>query len=182
MEDLEEMLRELSEKYKNSKSVEVYEEDLEWWFKIIDDLREENKKLKDDIKKWEDRWMVRLAEIYVMPTRELTTAIAKNEWFSSWYDTVKKQMLHELWFDRLDMQDLLKENKKLKEELEEIKNDLDHRDSFFSIMRDVLANEGIDNTQLAAILYCVVHEECGDYDLSKKELKIAKEFWGRKYV
>jgi hypothetical protein len=29
MEDLEEMLRELSEKYKNSKSVEVYEEDLE---------------------------------------------------------------------------------------------------------------------------------------------------------
>ena len=43
--DLEEMLRELSEKYKNSKSVEVYEEDLEWWFKIIDDLREENKKL-----------------------------------------------------------------------------------------------------------------------------------------
>ena len=80
------------------------------------------------------------------------------------------------------MQDLLKENKKLKEELEEIKNDLDHRDSFFSIMRDVLANEEIDNTQLAAILYCVVHEECGDYDLSKKELKIAKEFWRRKYV
>ena len=49
MEDLEEMLRELSEKYKNSKSVEVYEEDLEWWFKIIDDLREENKKLKSDL-------------------------------------------------------------------------------------------------------------------------------------
>ena len=46
MDDLEEMLRELSEKYKNSKSVEVYEEQLEWWFKIIDDLREENKKLK----------------------------------------------------------------------------------------------------------------------------------------
>ena len=47
--DLEEMLRELSEKYRNSKSVEVYEEDLEWWFKIIDDLREENKKLKSDL-------------------------------------------------------------------------------------------------------------------------------------
>jgi len=45
MMDLEEMLRELSEKYKNSKSVEVYEEQLEWWFKLIDDLREENKKL-----------------------------------------------------------------------------------------------------------------------------------------
>lgn len=48
--DLEEMLRELSEKYKNSKSVEVYEEDLEWWFKIIDELREENKKLKEEVK------------------------------------------------------------------------------------------------------------------------------------
>jgi len=51
--DLEEMLRELSEKYKNSKSVEVYEEDLEWWFKIIDDLREENKKLKSDLSECE---------------------------------------------------------------------------------------------------------------------------------
>lgn len=47
--NLEEMLRELSEKYKNSKSVEVYEEQLEWWFKIIDDLREENQKLKSDL-------------------------------------------------------------------------------------------------------------------------------------
>lgn len=84
----------------------------------IAELEEENKKLKDDIKKWEDRWMVRLAEIYLMPTRELTTAIAKNEWFSSWYDTVKKKMLHDLWFDRLDVQDLLKENKKLREENE----------------------------------------------------------------
>ena len=50
MNDVEEMLREMSEKYKNSKSVEVYEEQLEWWFKLIDDLREENKKLKETIK------------------------------------------------------------------------------------------------------------------------------------
>ena len=48
--ELEEMLREISEKYKNSKSVEVYEEQLEWWFKLIDDLREENEKLKEDCK------------------------------------------------------------------------------------------------------------------------------------
>ena len=50
MDELEEMLREISEKYKNSKSVEVYEEQLEWWFKLIDDLREENEKLKEDCK------------------------------------------------------------------------------------------------------------------------------------
>jgi hypothetical protein len=49
-------------------------------------------------------------------------------------------------------------------------------------MRDVLANEEIDNTQLAAILYTVVHEECWDYDLSKKELEIVKKFWNRDYV
>ena len=42
-------------------------------------------------------------------------------------------------------------------------------------MRDVLANETITNNEIAMILYCVVHEECGDYDLSKKELKIAKK-------
>ena len=97
----------------------------EWFMKYqIQQLKKENKKLKEDIKKWEDRWMVKLAEIYVMPTRELTTAIAKNEWFSSWYDTVKKQMLHELWFDRLDVQDLLKENKKLKEENKKLREEL----------------------------------------------------------
>ena len=49
MNDVEEMLREMSEKYKNSKSVEVYEEQLEWWFKLIDDLREENEKLNEEI-------------------------------------------------------------------------------------------------------------------------------------
>ena len=59
MKHLEEMLRELSEKYKNSKSVEVYEEDLEWWFKIIDDLREENKKLNIKVAslEWEIKWL-----------------------------------------------------------------------------------------------------------------------------
>ena len=77
---------------------------------------------------------------------------------------------------------LEEENKKLKDELEETENDLEHRDSFFSIMRDVLANEEIDNTQLAAILYTVVHEECGDYDLSKKELDVVKKFRNREYI
>ena len=54
MNEVEEMLREMSEKYKNSKSVEVYEEQLEWWFKLIDDLREENEKLKSAWKMYRD--------------------------------------------------------------------------------------------------------------------------------
>ena len=87
-----------------------------------EELEEENKKLKDYIKKWEDKRMRKLAEIYNMPTKYLSTAILKNEWYSSWYDTVKRKMLHELWFDRLDVQDLLKENKKLKKENEEFRN------------------------------------------------------------
>ena len=52
------------------------------------------------------------------------------------------------------------ECKKLKAELKETKETLDHRDSFFSIMRDVLANETITNNEIAMIVYCVVHEEC----------------------
>lgn len=70
----------------------------------------------------------------------------------------------------------------LKKENKELQKDLDHRDSFFSIMRDVLANQDIDDQQLAWILYSVVHEECWDYNLGKTELEIAKKFWDRKYV
>jgi regulator of replication initiation timing len=55
---------------------------------------------------------------------------------------------------------LEEENKKLREEIEEIKNDLEHRDSFFSIMRDVLANDNNDDYDIATILYNVVHSEC----------------------
>lgn len=76
---------------------------------------------------------------------------------------------------------ILEENRKSKEQLEKFRKILEHRDSFFSIMRDILANEDIDNTELVAILYCVVHEECWDFDMSKKELEIAKNFWERKY-
>ena len=74
------------------------------------------------------------------------------------------------------------EAKKLKEELEQTENDLEHRDSFFSIMRDVLANENITNNEIAMITYCVVHEECGDYDLSEKELEVVRKFRNREYV
>lgn len=74
------------------------------------------------------------------------------------------------------------EIEKLKAELEETKNTLEHRDSFFSIMRDVLANETITNNEIAMIVYCVVHEECGDYDLSEKELEVVKKFRNREYV
>jgi len=75
-----------------------------------------------------------------------------------------------------------KKNADLTKELEEVKNDLAHRDSFFSIMRDVLANDDIDNDFLATILYVVVHQEAWDYDLSKRELDIVDKFWNREYV
>jgi len=77
---------------------------------------------------------------------------------------------------------LEEENKKLKEELKETQETLEHSDSFFSIMRDVLANDEISNEELASILYCVVHFECGDLEMSKKEVEIAEKFWYRDYV
>jgi len=85
---------------------------------------------------------------------------------------------------------LEEENKKLREEIEifykprveELEKDLEHSDSFFSIMRDVLKNNEISNKELVCILCCVVHELCWDYDLSSKELEIVKKFWNRKYV
>ena len=78
--------------------------------------------------------------------------------------------------------ELEEENKKLKEELKETQETLEHSDSFFSIMRDVLANDEISNEELASILYCVVHFECGDLEMSKKEVEIAEKFWYRDYV
>ena len=83
---------------------------------------------------------------------------------------------------RIEKDRIRKEKWEIRKEMLELERDLEHRDSFFSIMRDVLANEDIDNTELAAILYCVVHEECGDIDLSKKELEMAKKFWKREYA
>lgn len=68
------------------------------------------------------------------------------------------------------------------DEFVELQEALEHRDSFFSIMRDVLANETITNDEIAMITYCVVHEECGDYDLSEKELEVVKKFRNREYV
>lgn len=56
--DLNKVFDEFFEKYKDSKSVKVYEEQLEWWFKIIDELREENKKLKEDVDYRHHRAMV----------------------------------------------------------------------------------------------------------------------------
>lgn len=82
----------------------------------------------------------------------------------------------------MGVEELVKENRKLKEEIDELEKTLEHRDSFFSIMRDVLANEEIDNSELAAILYCVIHYECWDTDMSKKEVEIAEKFWFRDYV
>ena len=118
--------KELEEENKNLKdNVEFLHSCLDDRDKSIAIMQEENKKLKGDIKKWEDRRMVKLAEIYNIPTKYLTTAIVKNEWFSSWYDTVKKKMLHELWFDRLDVQDLLEENKNLKEENKNLRDGIE---------------------------------------------------------
>ena len=88
----------------------------------------------------------------------------------------------ELWEAQWERDWLKMVVERLEEENKELQKDLEHRDSFFSIMRDVLANETITNNKIAMITYCVVHEECGDYDLSEKELEVVKKFRNREYV
>ena len=56
--------------------------------------------------------------------------------------------------------ELDQENKKLKVELEEVKKDLAHRDSFFSMMYDVLGNENVSSYLLYDIVNAVVKSEC----------------------
>lgn len=102
--------------------------------------------------------------------RRYSDILENNKKLKEERDFFKEQAI--LW--RNDYKKEYEENKKTKKELE-------HRDSFFSIMRDILANNSISNEELAAILFCVVHEECWDFEMSKKELEIVKNFWRRKY-
>ena len=98
MEDLEEMLRELSDKYKNSKSVEVYEEDLGWWFKIIDDLREENKKLNTIIEntKIEQEADRKHIEELEEENKKLNIKVASLEWEIKWLNYTIEKLREEL--------------------------------------------------------------------------------------
>jgi hypothetical protein len=49
-------------------------------------------------------------------------------------------------------------------------------------MRDVLANDDLTDEDIAEILYAVVHFECWDENLSKRNVEIAEKFWFRDYV
>lgn len=138
--------------------------------KIIVAYQEENKNLKEELKQLEERYD-RNAELY-------KRLLEENKKLKSDLEECECSMHFEndeVWYRK-------RECKKLKAELKETKDTLDHRDSFFSIMRDVLANETITNNEIAMILYCVVHEECWDYDLSEKELEVVRKFRNREYV
>ena len=68
--------------------------------------------------------------------------------------------------------------KKLKEELEEVEKDLAHRDSFFSMMYDVLGNENVSSYLLYDIVNAVVKSECwAEEELDEEDLDCLKKFW-----
>ena len=133
-----------------------------------EELKKELEKLKD-FKLYVFEW-----DVYVKAEDYKKIAIENKKLKEG--NEIQKKL--NLW----ERTEYLKCIKELKAENEELQNDLEHRDSFFSIMRDVLANETITNEELASILYCVIHFECWDTDMSKKEVEIAEKFWFRDYV
>ena len=77
-----------------------------------------------------------------------------------------------------DIAILCEENKKLKAELEEVEKDLAHRDSFFSMMYDVLGNENVSSYLLYDIVNAVVKSECwAEEELDEEDLDCLKKFW-----
>jgi predicted nuclease with TOPRIM domain len=122
---------------------------------------------------------------YLLMERMIRRIAIRKDWTISMSEFRNFAEKYQWEIDKLE-----EENKKLREEIEifykprveELEKDLEHSDSFFSIMRDVLKNNEISNKELVCILCCVVHELCWDYDLSSKELEIVKKFWNRKYV
>jgi chromosome segregation ATPase len=125
MMDLEEMLRELSEKYRNSKSVEVYEEQLEWWFKLIDDLREENKNLKSDLA-FERTMLDNVRAEYKSlqnVNKKLNIKVASLEWEIKWLnytiDKLKEEnQTLELWLDNKE-----KLNEEYRKQIDKLRTD-----------------------------------------------------------
>lgn len=139
-----------------------------------------------DKREWLGEWIyakfVQNYEKLLEENKKLNENIA---WYEKEEDRLReenKKLKEDVDFYYKSAKQFREENEKLREELGETKNDLEHRDSFFSIMRDVLANEEISNEELASILYCVIHFECGDTDMSKKEVEIAEKFWFRDYA
>ena len=76
--------------------------------------------------------------------------------------------------------DLARENKKLKDELEEIKNDLEHRDSILSIMYDLLRSDLGDYEQLCMI-DVVIDVEVWNEPQNKLREELLDRFWKRDF-
>ena len=92
-------------------------------------------------------------------------------------DTIQV-LIREKYEEKGEKLELFKENKKLKAELEEVEKDLQHRDSFFSIMYDVLGNENVSSYLLYDIVNAVVKSECwAEEELDEEDLDCLKKFW-----
>ena len=143
MKNLEEMLRELSEKYKNSKSVEVYEEDLEWWFKIIDDLREENKNLNIKVAslEWEIKWLNSVIDKLKEENQTLELWLDRKEKLNEKYrKEIAEQETEWHWlFDEIDYRK--RECKKLKDRIDVLYEFIERNDK---LVDEVIDEEDLD--------------------------------------
>lgn len=70
------------------------------WIKELNEkikqLEEENKTLKEENEKLKDKFMLRLAEAYLLPPTSNQMAEYKQWDYSKWYDEVKNQMRKEI--------------------------------------------------------------------------------------
>jgi len=75
--------------YKDYLRLKEEEQELEYLWDINEELKEENKKLKDE-------FMLRLAEAYLLPPTSNQMAEYKQWNYSKWYDEIKNQMRKEI--------------------------------------------------------------------------------------
>ena len=90
------------------------------------------------------------------------------------------------WVDVKDLKNKVEHQKSalksMEKQIKELKEDLEHSDSFFSLMRDVLANENVSSYALWDIVNAVVKEECwAEDELDEEDLEIVKKFWNGYY-
>lgn len=63
---------------------------------MVKDLREKKLELEEENRKLKDKFMLRLAEIYLLPPTSNQMAEYKKWNYSKWYDEVKNQMRKEI--------------------------------------------------------------------------------------
>lgn len=96
--------------------------------------------------------------------------------------SLAEKFIEEYW-DKIikdTLEELKRENRKLKIELKENERTLEHRDSVLSIMWDLVRTQMSTDADIVKMIEAVIDVECWAH-LSKEKEKLVKAFYNREF-